>query len=205
MRTAKINSEEAKANLEEKQQAELAAQKAIASEQRLIERKEKEKRELLAITKNQASGYKKVLAERERRKTEIKSALFRLRGSDAITFGQAVEHATFISQKTGIRPAFLLAIITQESNLGANVGTCNRPTDPPTRRWQAIMKPERDLQPFIQITKSLNLDPDIVPLSCPQTGGWGGAMGPAQVIPSTWELYQNKITAVTGNNPPNPL
>ena len=66
------------------------------------------------------------------------------------------------------------------------------------------MKPERDLQPFIRITQGLNLDPDIVPLSCPQAGGWGGAMGPAQFIPSTWELYQNKITAVTGNKPPNP-
>ncbi|MEK7621775.1 MAG: lytic murein transglycosylase [Patescibacteria group bacterium] len=204
MRLAKSNNEAAKVDLEGRQAAERAAQAAIASEQRLIERKEKEKRELLAITKNQAVGYKKVLEERQRRKTEIKSALFRLRGSDAITFGQAVEHASFISQKTGIRPALLLAIITQESNLGANVGTCNRPDNPPAKKWRAIMKPERDLQPFIRITQGLNLDPDIVPLSCPQAGGWGGAMGPAQFIPSTWELYQNKITAVTGNKPPNP-
>lgn len=204
MRTAKVNNEEAKVNLEEKQEAELVAQRGIVNEQRLIERKEKEKRELLAITKNQAVGYKRVLVERERQKTEIKSALFRLRGSDAITFGQAVEYATFISQKINIRPAFLLAIITQESNLGANVGTCNRPDDPPAKRWREIMKPERDLEPFVRITQSLNLDPDIVPLSCPQAGGWGGAMGPAQFIPSTWELYKNKITVITGSNPPNP-
>jgi len=204
MRAAKADTEETKAILENRQQAEIDAQRAIADEQRLIRIKEAEKKQLLAITKNQEAGYKKVLVEREKRKTEIKSALFRLRGSDAITFGQAVEHTAFISQKIGIRPAFLLAIITQESNLGANVGTCNQPDDPPTKRWRAIMKPERDIQPFIRITKSLNLDPDIVPLSCPQAGGWGGAMGPAQFIPSTWELYQNKITAVTGNNPPNP-
>ena len=204
MRTTKANTEEAKIVLEDKQQAEIDARQAIEVERRLVEKKEAEKRQLLAITKNQEAGYKKVLAEREGRKTEIKSALFRLRGSDAITFGQAVEYATFISKKIGIRPAFLLAIITQESNLGANVGTCNQPDDPPTKRWRAIMKPERDLQPFLRITKSLNLDPDIVPLSCPQGSGWGGAMGPAQFIPSTWELYQDKITVVTGNNPPNP-
>ena len=31
-----------------------------------------------------------------------------------------------------MRPAFLLAILTQESDLGKNVGTCNRAGDPPS-------------------------------------------------------------------------
>jgi membrane-bound lytic murein transglycosylase B len=66
------------------------------------------------------------------------------------------------------------------------------------------MKPERDIEPFKRITKSLGLDPDTTPLSCPIGNGWGGAMGPAQFLPSTWESFKSRITQVTGNNPPNP-
>ncbi|MBI2097435.1 MAG: lytic murein transglycosylase [Candidatus Vogelbacteria bacterium] len=203
-RTVKAETETAKSDLEERRLAELNAKKQIEEERRRVERLEAEKKQLLAITKNQQAAYRKVLTERERRKVEIKSALFRLRGSDAITFGEALDHANFVAGKTGVRPAFLMAVITQESNLGANVGTCNRPGDPPAKQWPQILKPTRDREPFLRITRALSLDPGIVPLSCPQAGGWGGAMGPAQFIPSTWELYQTKIVALTGNQPPNP-
>lgn len=204
MRLAKSETETVKLGLEERRAAEINSKKQIEEERRRVERLEAEKKQLLTITNGQAAAYRQVLAARERQKVEIKSALFRLRGSDAITFGEALEHANFISAKTNVRPAFLLAIITQESNLGANVGTCNRPGDPPTKHWSKIMKPDRDQAPFLQIVKGLGLDPEVVPLSCAQPGGWGGAMGPAQFIPSTWLLYQSKVAQVTGNNPPNP-
>jgi membrane-bound lytic murein transglycosylase B len=34
--------------------------------------------------------------------------------------------------------------------------------------------------------------------------GWGGAMGPAQFIPSTWMGYRAKVTALTGHATANP-
>jgi membrane-bound lytic murein transglycosylase B len=67
------------------------------------------------------------------------------------------------------------------------------------------MKPERDQQPFKDITSALGRNPDITPVSCPMHDakgnqiGWGGAMGPAQFIPSTWVGYQKKVTALTGH------
>lgn len=204
IRSAKQQTETEKTELSTKRNAEMDARAAIEREKKVVESKEKEKQSLLRISKSEENSYKAVLAEREKQRQAIRSALFRLRGATNISFGEALDHATFISKKTGIRPAFLLAIITQESNLGENIGTCNRPGDPPEKSWKEIMKPSRDHAPYLAITKELGLDPDTMPLSCPYGGGYGGAMGPAQFIPSTWAIYKAKISAVTGSNPPNP-
>jgi membrane-bound lytic murein transglycosylase B len=131
--------------------------------------------------------------------------LYQLLGvTNDITFGEAVKIAQWASAQSGVRPAFLLAVLTQESNLGKNVGTCNRPGDPPSKSWKVVMNPTRDQPPFLQITQELGMDTDITPISCPMRDsrgrqiGWGGAMGPAQFIPSTWMGYRDKVSAITG-------
>lgn len=164
-----------------------------------------ERNTLLNKTKEQESVYQQILSDKQKRANEIKNRIYDLLGiSRAVTFGEAVTIAQWAESMTGVRTAFLLAILTQESNLGRNVGTCNRPGDPPEKSWTVIMKPERDQEPFKIITAELGLDPNVTPVSCPMKDkngkqmGWGGAMGPAQFIPSTWMGYRGKVSAITG-------
>lgn len=209
-----LSGETAKANDELKQQEQrLAAQQDEANnllsiqslQQSQLTATVEQQKTALAETKGQESLYQIVLNNTQKTAADIRARLYQLLGvSTQITFGQAVEIAQWASGQTGVRAAFLLAILTQESNLGKNVGTCNRPGDPPSKSWRVVMKPDRDQQPFLQITKDLGMDPDVTPVSCPMHDssgkqiGWGGAMGPAQFIPSTWMGYKDQVATVTG-------
>lgn len=164
-----------------------------------------EQNKLLKETKGKESAYQSTISDTKKQAAQIRSRLYQLLDvSTQITFGEAVEIANWASAQTGVRSAFLLAILTQESSLGRNVGTCNRLGDPPEKSWKVVMKPTRDQEPFKLITDELGRDPDVTPVSCPMHDkkgnqiGWGGAMGPAQFIPSTWMGYKDKITAITG-------
>ena len=166
---------------------------------------------LVSETKGKESVYQTMINQTEEQADTIKNQIYQLFGiSNNITFGDAAQIAEWVSGQTNVRAAFLLAILTQESSLGKNVGTCNRPGDPPSKSWKVIMKPSRDQQPFLAITQALQLDPNITPVSCPlhdaqgNQVGWGGAMGPAQFIPSTWVAYEGSVSAITGK-PANPF
>jgi len=160
---------------------------------------------LLTQTKGKESKYQANLKSSQAEVAAIKSRLYQLLEVSAqITFGQAVAIAQWASAQTGVRAAFLLAILTQESSLGKNVGTCNRAGDPPSKSWKVVMKPDRDQVPFQTITTELGMNINTTPVSCPMKDksgnqiGWGGAMGPAQFIPSTWMGYRAKVAAITG-------
>ncbi len=166
-----------------------------------------EQNTLLKETKGKEKNYQVALSDTQKQAAKIRTRLYQLLDvGKQITFGQAVDIAKWVSGQTGVRASFVLAILTQESNLGRNVGTCNRPGDPASKGWKVIMKPTRDQEPFLQITKELGLDPDTTAVSCPMHDkkgnqiGWGGAMGPAQFIPSTWMGYKDKVTAITGKS-----
>lgn len=209
----KTETEVQKNDLEIKKNKEIDVKDQIETTKRKVELSEAEKKKLLSISKNKESEYQKVLAEKAERRAQILSALFNLRDISAIPFGKALEYANLASEKTGVRPAFLLAILTQETNLGANQGSCYL-TNTETGAGVGVrsgtpisnvMKPTRDVQPFIEITTTLGRDPYKTLVSCPIGGyGYGGAMGPSQFIPSTWQIIKKRVASALGIKTPDP-
>lgn len=214
IRDAKAQTEKEKAELAERQNQTTDAKYEVESQKKQITNDKTEKQQLLAITANQEAEYKKVLAERQAKAAAIRAALFPLRDAAAIQFEDALNFAKEAQARTGVRPAFILAILTQESNLGKNVGQCflrNTATGAGVGKntgtaFANVMAPNRDVPPFLNLGERLGFDPLNQVVSCPiaSAGGWGGAMGPAQFIPSTWKMYEARTAGVTGNGVPNP-
>lgn len=185
-----------KAALQDQQQEEQDLLQIQVLQQNSLKATEKQKQDLVTAAKGQESIYLQIIAGKQQSAAQIQSALFALNGATHTTsFGDMYSYAKEASAKTGVRPAFILGILREESDLGQNVGTGN---------WRDDMNPTRDAPLFQQICSSLGLDPDSQPVSKRQSYGWGGAMGPAQFIPSTWVLYQDRISNATGQNPANP-
>ncbi len=184
---------------------------------------EKTKKEQEYFLKLTEAEYQKYLAEKtetEKKSAAIRSRIFELLGvPKAPTFGEAYEIAKYVSEITGIRSALLLAVLTQESNIGTNVGQCylkNTQTGDGVyiktgAKAPKTMNPDRDIPYFLEIIKQLNTsrnlarDPFETPVSCTmyyqgKPYGWGGAMGPGQFMPSTWSKsgYGNKVQNITG-------
>lgn len=213
----KKQTEVVKSNLEKQQNAETDAKAELESAQNKVAKTQEQQKQLLAISKNKEAEYQRLAAQKKLQADKIRSALFSLAGiSQKIEFGTALDYANEVKSKLGIDPAFLLAILTQESNLGANVGQCYL-TNPDTgegvgkntgKVFSNVMKPSRDVPPFLEITNALGFNAFETAVSCPIAGvaGWGGAMGPAQFIPSTWKLFEDRLKDILGHfaNPWNP-
>ncbi len=212
IKEVKNATEEEKTDLEKKKDAELNAKAAIETSKKKVELTQAEKNNLLKISQGKESEYQKVLADRQAKAAQIRATLFGLRDTGAIPFGKALEYAQQAQKQTGIRPAFLLAILTQESALGKNVGSCYM-TNPSTgsgvristgAALDRVMKPDRDVTPFLRITKALGRDSATTRVSCPLSYGYGGGMGPAQFIPSTWAIMEGKLGRALGVSTPDP-
>ncbi len=206
------DTEDAKQALEEKKNQEIDARAELERAKTVHEENKKTQQQLLSITKNQEAGYQKILADRKRKIAAIRDALFRLQDDTSIQFGQAYDYAVEAQKDLGIRPAFLLAIFSQETSFGKFVGGCVLTDDNGNGKkissGAAVSKlmALRDIAPFKKITAALVKDPYSTPVSCPQSYGYGGAMGAAQFIPSTWIGFVSRVQPLVGSypNPWNP-
>jgi peptidoglycan hydrolase CwlO-like protein len=188
------------------------ARYSIQQQEASIQSDQAEQKQLLSISKGNEKSYSSLVAQKAAQAAQIRAALFPLAGAKSIPFGDALNYANTVYQKLGVPPAFLLAILKQETNIGGNVGTCylTNPSDGSGINTKTngvianVMKPTRDVQPFLRITSALGYDYKTTVVSCPQSIGYGGGMGPAQFIASTWVLIQDRIASSLGVDTPNP-
>lgn len=218
LRSDKSQTEVEKQALDQKKDQEQDAKHDVEVKKTEVTQTKQQKNELLTETTQQEKTYAQVLAERQAKAEAIRSALFDLRDTSGISFATALDYASLASQKTGVRAALILAILSQESDLGKNIGSC-LVSDIDTgdgvgkntgTAYEKVMKAPRDTVPFQQITQAVGLSWSTTPVSCPlgykysASRGYGGALGPSQFIPSTWQLFAPRIVAAVGETTANP-
>lgn len=215
---ASENVKSAKGNIEKEQEAlfeEQDTQERLEALQEIqkdgLDAREADKHHLLHITRGEKVEFERILAQKNADIEQIRNQIFLLEGVGIeMPLHKAYEIAKAASDKAGVRPAFLLAVLKQESSWGKNVGQCYL-VDPNTGAgrgkntgniYPRTMKPTRDVGPFLQITEELYRDPYNTLVSCPHPNyGYGGAMGPAQFLPSTWMGYRDRVAEILGHVP----
>lgn len=183
-------------------------------ERRFLAQKKKEKEEIIRLTKGKESLFQQLLQLKKRDISTLKTQLFYLEKT-GISAEDAVRFADLAAKRAGIRTSFLLALLEVETGkqfedgiitAGTNVGTGNWKTDMYNcyLRLKKRKAAEAEKRAFFEITGKLNLDPDRMPVSRRPSYGCGGAMGAAQFLPTTWLRFEERVTELTGHNPPNP-
>lgn len=162
-----------------------------------IESLKGQKNEILEITKGEEGKYQELLSQNQSVLPSLRAELRDLQSlGSSIKFDDAISAAKYVGGVTGVRPAFLLGVLRVESGLGTNVGGGTYLVD---------MNPSQR-PTFEAIAAELGYDPNSMPVSKkPKTySGWGGAMGPAQMMPTTWRIYQAQASQITGHYPADP-
>lgn len=201
IQSLKQESEEQRGELENEREAQNRLKSLQLIQKRTVEKRQWQKEDLLDQTKGEEYRYQQLIKNAESAITYITEQISFLANKD-----EAIQYAVFASSKTGIRPAFLLGVLEAESRLGINVGKGNWQKDMYQcyRDIGYLTRAENEKNAFMQICQELGLNPDLQPVSAEPWYGCGGALGVAQFMPTTWLAYKDRVTVLTGHNPPNP-
>jgi len=192
------------ADLEQKQQ-ELAQQEQdlgqlqelLADQRNEIGYQQQEKNRFLQAKQNEQAQYENLIKEAQNARQEIEQQIFSLQSSGIeVSLNSAQDMANYAGKLTGVKPSLLMAVLKVESDVGNNIGSGKFPDD---------MQPA-SREPFLRITKKLGIDPYTAKIARrPASGkGWGGAIGPAQIMPATWEGIEPRLIQLTGKPTVNP-
>lgn len=214
LRANKIDLETEKAELEDFRAEQLSLKALAEIERRGVREKRTEKDRLLKLTKGKEAVFQQLLVQKKRDITALKTQLFYIERT-GISAEDALKFAELAAKRTGIRTAFLLAILEVETGRQFENSAISAGTYLGTGNWRDDMyncylrlgrraAAEAQKNAFFAITSKLNLDPDHMPVSRRPSYGCGGAMGPAQFIPTTWLLFETKVAVLTQHNPPSP-
>ncbi len=177
-------------------QEELATTSRIIDAQQIaLDQQKKEQAEFLSAKRDEQLRYEQKIVEAKAARQEIEAGLFALKSAGVqLKFSTAADMAKHAGELTGVRPSLLLGVLKIESNLGTNIGNGVFPDD---------MQPQ-SREPFLRIAKKLGRDPATMPISRAPSYGWGGAMGPAQIMPQTWEGIEGRLATLLGKSQPDP-
>ncbi len=216
MRVMKSSAETARDELQQYKEQEGQLKSLREVERRVIAQNSKEKSELLKLTKGKEALFQSILSQKKKNLASLKSQLFYLERT-GVSAEDALKFAELAAKRAGIRTEFLLALLEVETGrqyadqvitAGTHIGTGNWRTDL-YNCYVNLGKPstaEKQKTAFFSITEELGFDPDKMPVSRKYSNGagCGGAMGPAQFLPSTWLLFENRVSKLTGHKPANP-
>ncbi|MFZ2187019.1 MAG: lytic murein transglycosylase [Candidatus Moraniibacteriota bacterium] len=146
-------------------------------------------------TQDDLENQQATIAELNDKLAELRKDLSSFLG-ESITAKDIQDAAKIAANATGVRKDFLLGELVVETNLGRFTGGCT---------YKNTRMHSYDIPIFKTIMKDLGYSLNDKKVSCaPKSGGYGGAMGVAQFIPSTWSGWKATIAAKTGHNPADP-
>jgi peptidoglycan hydrolase CwlO-like protein len=168
----------------------------------------KEEHEKILVDKKEEQGQiygdvqekKLTLAEIQKKMSRLRSMLSAFLGK-SFTLDDVVREVKYASGKTGVRKEFIFAMLDKETDLGRFTGGCyySKGKNPVKKHMKSA-----DQSAFLDLMDELGYGDNDQKLSCWPGYGYGGAMGIAQFMPSTWLGYKTAIKNYTGHNPPNP-